>query len=161
MKWLPSFPIYKITDNFNSFAKIITLMIMPAFKVLNMKLTEEEKLHRLIVVGDRVLIKPLTLSKKTKGGLFLPPGYSEKEEIQTGYVLKAGPGYPIPVPENEDEPWKRGNGDNIRYIPLQAKVGDLAIFLQKGAIEIVYNEEKYFIVPQNSILLLERDDEPD
>ncbi len=136
-------------------------MMMPAFNVLNMKLPEEEKLHKLIVVGDRVLIKPLTLSKKTKGGLFLPPGYSEKEEIQTGYVLRTGPGYPIPVPENEDEPWKRGDGDNIRYIPLQAKVGDLAIFQQKGAIEIVYNDEKYFIVPQNSILLLEREDEPD
>ncbi|PKP00717.1 MAG: chaperonin [Bacteroidetes bacterium HGW-Bacteroidetes-9] len=118
-----------------------------------------EKLEKLIVVGDRLLIKPLLESKKTKGGLFLPPGYSEKEEIQSGYVIKAGPGYPIPNPDETDELWKQSNCELIRYIPLQAKVGDLAIFLQKGAIEIVYNDEKYFIVPQHSVLLLERDED--
>jgi co-chaperonin GroES (HSP10) len=69
-----------------------------------MKSGNSEKLNKLIVVGDRVLIKPLSLSKKTKSGLFLPPGYSEREEIQSGYVLKAGPGYPIPIAENEVEP---------------------------------------------------------
>jgi len=35
----------------------------------------------------------------------------------------------------------------------------MAIFIQKGAIEIVYDGEKYFIVPQSSILLLERDED--
>lgn len=124
-----------------------------------MKSINSDKLNKLIVVGDRVLIKPLSLSKKTKGGLFLPPGYSEKEEIQSGYILKTGPGYPIPVVENEDEPWKGQSNENVRYIPLQVREGDLAIFLQKSAIEISYNDEKYFIVPQQSILLIERDDD--
>jgi len=120
--------------------------------------TENKNLDKLIVVGDRVLIKPKKLSNKTKSGLFLPPGYKEKEEIQTGYVIKVGPGYPIPIPtEDIDEPWKKVD-EKIKYIPLQANVGDLAIFLQKGAIEIVYHGEKYYIVPQHSILLLERDD---
>jgi chaperonin GroES len=119
----------------------------------------DSKLEHLIVVGDRVLIKPKKIAGKTKGGLFLPPGYSEKEEIQTGYVVKCGPGYPIPIPSDEgNETWKRSD-NTIRYIPLEAKEGDLAIFLQKGAIEILFNEEKYFIVPQNSILLLQRDEE--
>ena len=94
-----------------------------------MKSINSDKLNKLIVVGDRVLIKPLSLSKKTKGGLFLPPGYSEKEEIQSGYILKTGPGYPIPVVENEDEPWKGQSNENVRYIPLQVREGDLAIFL--------------------------------
>jgi co-chaperonin GroES (HSP10) len=90
--------------------------------------------------------------------LYLPPGYKEKEEVQSGYVIKVGPGYPIPVPADDaDEPWKNVE-DKIRYIPLQAKEGDKAIFMQKGAVEIIYNQEKYFIVPQHSILLLERDD---
>ena len=43
-------------------------------------------------------------------------------------------------------------------MPLQVKPGDLALFLQKNAIEIKYNNEKYYIVPQNAILLVERDD---
>ena len=115
-------------------------------------------IDKLIVVGDRVLIKPKSESGKTRSGLLLPPGYKEKEEIQSGYVVKAGPGYPIPLPVDDlDEPWKKKE-DNINYIPLQAQVGDLAIFLKKGAVEIQYHSKKYFIVPQHSILLLERDE---
>lgn len=113
---------------------------------------------KLIVVGDRLLIRPKSASGKTRSGLLLPPGYKEKEEIQSGYVVKAGPGYPIPLPADEfDEPWKKKE-EAVNYIPLQAQVGDLAIFLKKGAVEIQYHQEKYFIVPQHSILLLERDD---
>ena len=88
----------------------------------------------------------------------LPPGYKEKEDVQSGYVIKVGPGYPIPIPADDaDEPWKNAD-EKIRYVPLQAKEGDLAIFLQKGAVEVIYENEKYYIVPQYSILLLERDD---
>jgi len=122
-------------------------------------INEKQKLlEKIIVVGDRVLIKPKRLSNKSKGGLFLPPGYKEKEEIQTGYIIKCGPGYPIPFPSDDnDDSWKNID-EKVKYVPLQAKVGDLAIFLQKGAIEIVYDNEKYFIVAQHSILLLERDE---
>jgi len=117
----------------------------------------KNKLKNLIVVGERVLIKPKKISNKSKGGLYLPPGYQEKEEIQTGYVVKCGPGYPVPIPSDDsDETWKK-NEEQIKYIPLQVKEGDLALFLQRGATEIVFNEEKYYIVPQSSILLLERD----
>jgi co-chaperonin GroES (HSP10) len=114
---------------------------------------------KLIVVGDRVLIKPKSSPEKTRGGLFLPPGYTEKETIQSGYVVKVGPGYPIPSFQDDDyEPWKNSAKEEARYLPLQARTGDLAIFLQKGAIEVFYHNERYFIVPHNSILLLERED---
>lgn len=115
-------------------------------------------MDNLIVVGDRVLIKPSNESNKSKGGLLLPPGYKEKEEVQSGYIVKTGPGYPIPMPaEDIEEPWKKSK-DKANYIPLQAKVGDLAIFLKSGAIEVSYKGEKYLIVSQSGILLLERDD---
>lgn len=115
--------------------------------------------EKLIVVGDRVLIKPKQTPEKTRGGLFLPPGYTEKEVIQSGYVVKVGPGYPIPsIQDDIDEPWKNSTKEETKYLPLQARAGDLAIFLQKGAIEVFYHNERYFIVPHNSILLLERDD---
>jgi len=118
----------------------------------------EPNINKLIVVGDRVLIKPKTQANKSRGGLYLPPGYTEKEDVQSGYIVKTGPGYPIPVPTNDaDEPWKNSE-EKTKYIPLQARVGDLAIFLQKGAVEFMYHGEKYFIVPQHSILLLERDE---
>jgi co-chaperonin GroES (HSP10) len=117
----------------------------------------ENKLDKLIVVGDRVLIKPKSLSEKTNTGLYLPPGIQEKEQVRTGYVIKVGPGYPIPIPSDTDDSWKETD-EKIKYIPLQAKVGDLAIFLQKDAIEVLYEGEKYFIVHQQAILLLERDE---
>jgi len=123
-----------------------------------MKITPENKLKKLIVVGDRVLIRPTKQSDKTSSGLYLPPGVQEKEKIQSGYVIKVGPGYPLPLPVDEDDVWK-GKDDQVKYLPLQAQEGDLAIFLQKGAIEVIYEDEKYFIVPQASILMLEREEE--
>jgi len=115
-----------------------------------------DKLNRLIVIGDRVLIKLKSANNKTKTGLLLPPGYSEKDEIQSGFVIKCGPGYPLPS-DDIDESWKL-TGDKIKYLPLQVKEGDLAIFLLKSAYEITYDNEKYYIVTQQSILLIERDD---
>ncbi|MFP4092547.1 MAG: co-chaperone GroES [Cyclobacteriaceae bacterium] len=123
-----------------------------------MELTSDNKLKKLIIVGDRILIKPRKASEQTKSGLYLPPGVQENEKIQYGYVMKTGPGYPIPLPTEEDEPWKERE-EQIRYIPLQAREGDLAIFLQKGAFEVMYEGEKYFVVPQHSILMLEREED--
>ncbi|HLT82144.1 MAG TPA: co-chaperone GroES family protein [Cyclobacteriaceae bacterium] len=122
-----------------------------------MKVTADNKLRNLIVVGDRVLIKPAKQSDKTDSGLYLPPGVQEKEKIQSGYIIKVGPGYPLPIPTDEDDIWK-GREETVKYLPLQAQEGDLAIFLQKGAIEVIYEHEKYYIVPQASILMLEREE---
>ncbi|MHB1688557.1 MAG: co-chaperone GroES [Ignavibacteriaceae bacterium] len=115
-----------------------------------------KNLQKFIVVGDRVLIRPEEDSSKTASGLFLPPGVSEKEKIQSGYIIKAGPGYPMASPVDE-EPWKESK-DPVKYIPLQAKEGDIAIFLRKEAFEIEFDKEKFLIVPQSAILLLIRDD---
>ncbi len=114
-------------------------------------------IDKLIVIGDRVLIKPANAADKTKSGLYLPAGYQEKETVQSGYVLKCGPGYPLPTSNDPDESWNPQHKD-ISYLPLQVKPGDLAIFLQKAATEIKYNGEKYVIIPQNAILLVERED---
>jgi chaperonin GroES len=126
--------------------------------MISMKITSESKLKKLIVVGDRVLISPTKQSDKTSSGLYLPPGVQEKEKIQSGYVIKVGPGYPLPMPVDEDDVWK-GKEEQVKYLPLQAQEGDLAIFLQKGALEVMYEGEKYFIVPQASILMLEREED--
>lgn len=96
--------------------------------------------------------------EKTATGLFLPPGVEEKEKVRQGYVIKAGPGYPIPLIADEDDVWK-GRDEQVKYIPLQAKEGDLAIFLQNASTEVLYQKEKYFIVPQSAILMLEREEE--
>jgi co-chaperonin GroES (HSP10) len=122
-----------------------------------MLLTPDNKLKKLIVIGDRVLIRPSKPDDQTPSGLYLPPGVQEREKVQQGYIIKTGPGYAIPLPV-EDESWKTEE-EQVKYVPLQAKEGDLAIFLLSGATEVMYEKEKYFIVPQSAILLLEREED--
>lgn len=112
---------------------------------------------RIRIVGDRVLIRPRPEDEQTRSGLFLPPGIEEQEPAASGYVLKVGPGFPMPS-QSDDEPWKTYDQDHIRYIPLQAKTGDLAVYLRKQAITINFNNQNYVIVPQHAILMLYRDD---
>lgn len=114
-------------------------------------------LQKFIVVGDRVLVRPQEDSNKTTSGLYLPAGVAEKERIQSGYVIKVGPGYATAT-ANEDEMWKQTD-EQVKYIPLQAKEGDLAIFLRKEAFEIEFEKEKFLIVPNQAILLLIRNDD--
>lgn len=121
-----------------------------------MQLTADNKLKKLIVVGDRVLIRLKKPHEKTDSGLYLPPGVQEKEKVQQGYIIKAGPGYPIPMPVEDHEPWMDSD-EKVKYVPLQAKEGDLAIFLLSGAHEVIYEGEKYYIVSQAAILMLERE----
>lgn len=118
---------------------------------------DNKSLEKLIVVGDRVLIKPKNPEERTKTGLLLPPGVQEKQKVHSGYVVKVGPGYPIPGINDYEEPWQKKKED-ARYFPLQAQVGDLALYLQESGVEIEFTKEKYVIVPFNSILLLVRDD---
>jgi co-chaperonin GroES (HSP10) len=121
-----------------------------------MQLTSDNKLKKLIVVGDRVLIRLKKPNAKTGSGLYLPPGVQEKEKVQQGYIIKVGPGYPIPVATDDPEPWM-DREEKVKYVPLQAKEGDLAIFLLSGAHEVIYEGEKYFIVSQAAVLMLERE----
>ncbi len=112
----------------------------------------------IIVVGDRILIKPYDERDKTDFGIYLPPGVQSKEKVQSGFVVKTGPGYPLPDFNSvSNEPWEQNQGEP-KYMPLQAKEGDLAIFLRKAAIEIEFEKEKYLILPQAAILLLIRED---
>src|SRR5690625_3484538 len=77
---------------------------------------------KFIIIGDRVLIKPRDMESHTKSGLVLPATVKEKEEIHTGYIVKTGPGYPIPSTDI-DEPWKE-NSNPTKYMGMQAEEGD-------------------------------------
>jgi len=120
-------------------------------------------LSKLVVMGDRVLIEPEAGREKTSVGLYLPQTVAEKETVRTGLIVAAGPGMPMPDPNSTgDEPWKQFSpSQQVRYLPMQAQVGDKAIFLQKAAVEIQYNGKTYLVVPQSALLVLYRDAEPD
>jgi co-chaperonin GroES (HSP10) len=118
---------------------------------------EEKDIAKIEMVGDRVLIKPKNPNFQTSSGLYLPQSAVEKENVQIGYVIKTGPGFPIPSMNEEDETWK-GRREDVKYIPLQAKMGDLAVYLSKSGYEIEFMNEKYIILPHSAILMVVRDE---
>jgi chaperonin GroES len=116
--------------------------------------------REVIVVGDKVLIKPEEENSKTPSGLLLPAGVRENEPAMGGYVVNVGPGYPTAEPVADGEPWSGGTRTGMRYVPLQAGKGDYAIFLRSTAVEVEIDGSKYLIVPHSAILLLIRDKIP-
>lgn len=118
---------------------------------------DDKELDKFILVGDRILLKPKVAQGRTKSGLYLPPGVQEKEKVHSGYIVKVGPGYPIPANMDEEDSWKQKK-DAVKYVPLQPKEGDLAIYLQSGGYEIEYKGEKYVIVSQSAVLMVIRDE---
>ena len=79
----------------------------------------------------------------------------EKEEVQGGKVIAIGPGQPLPPPSDEQEPWKDGYR-SPRFLPMQAELGDYALFFRKAAIEITFEDERYLVVPHGAILVVVR-----
>jgi co-chaperonin GroES (HSP10) len=117
----------------------------------------ESLAREVIVVGDKVLIKPEEENAKTPSGLYLPQGVSAMEAVSGGYIINVGPGYPTHDPSADAESWAQNRGTEMRYVPLQARKGDYALFLRRDAIDVEIDGTKYQIVGHNSILLLVRD----
>lgn len=112
---------------------------------------------QLLVVGDRVLVRPEKSEGKTKVGLYLPAGVVEKEDVRAGHVVAVGPGQPLPPPHEEHEAWKDGY-KAPRFLPMQVQIGDYALFFRKAAIEITFEDEQFLVVPYGAILVLVRGD---
>lgn len=114
---------------------------------------------RLIVVGDRVLIAPEEGEDRTNVGLYLPATAVDKQAVQGGTVMATGPGTAVSAPtELDEEPWKIGAAE-ARYMPLQARIGDYAIFFRRAAVEITFEGTRYLVVPQAAILTLVREED--
>ncbi len=116
---------------------------------------------QLILVGDRVLIAPEEGEERTRVGLYLPASALDAQQVQSGLVIAVGPGEPAPdlSAAIDEEPWKVGE-KQLRWRPMQARIGDHAIFFRKAAVEITFEEKKYLVVPLAAILALVRDDFP-
>jgi co-chaperonin GroES (HSP10) len=117
-------------------------------------------LKKLLVVGDRVLISPEGGEERTRVGLYLPATAVDTQQVQEGLIVATGPGDPMPDASSfDEEPWRVAE-KTPRYRPMQARVGDHAIFFRKAAVEITFEDKKYLVVPQAAILALVRDDLP-
>jgi co-chaperonin GroES (HSP10) len=114
---------------------------------------------KLLVVGDRVLVKLEDGEQRTKVGLYLPPTAVDSQAVQGGTIISTGPGLALPdLTEQSDEPWRIAGGSReARYVPMQARQGDYALFFRKAAVEITFENEQYLVVPQAAILALVRE----
>lgn len=113
------------------------------------------------VVGDRVLVRPGDEADRSSAGLYLPVGVASKQKVQGGRVVRTGPGHLTPNPDySASEPWA-ADASPVRYLPLQARTGDYALFLRGEAVEIEYGGETFLIVPHGAILALVRPQHPE
>ncbi len=110
---------------------------------------------KLIVVGDRVLVRPEMGEERTGAGLYLPQAATSSRQAQGGWVVSVGPGVPIPEPIDLDEEIYDEQAEP-RYLRMQAQEGDYALFLKKAAVEITFEKKQYLIVPNAAILVLIR-----
>ncbi len=121
----------------------------------------EAKGKKLVVVGDRVLVVPQEGEDRTRVGLLLPQSAVDKMEVQSGRIVEVGPGTPVQAPsEFGEEPWKLHEAKTT-YVPMEAEVGDMALFLRNASVEIEFEKTPYLIVPHAAILLLVRGEEDD
>jgi co-chaperonin GroES (HSP10) len=111
----------------------------------------------LIVVGDRVLVKCEDGEERTKVGLYLPSTALDSQAVQGGTIVATGPGQPMPAFDaHGEEPWKEPARE-VRFVPMQARLGDYALFFRKAAVEITFEGDRYLVVPQTAILALVRE----
>jgi chaperonin GroES len=121
-----------------------------------------KKDKRLLVVGDRVLVAIEEGEERTKVGLYLPPTAVDNQAVQGGVIVATGPGHALPDPVDSEEPWRTGPKE-MRFVAMQAEVGDYALFFRKAAVEITFEGERFLVVPQSAVLALVREgtlDEP-
>jgi len=88
-------------------------------------------------LGDRVLVKPLEVEEKKKGGIIIPD--TAKEKPQEGKVIAVGKGKIT---------------EEGKVLPLDVKVGDKILFGRYSGNEIKIDDEDYLIVKEEDILAI-------
>lgn len=92
---------------------------------------------KLKPLGDRVVVRPLTVEQTTKSGIVLPD--TAKEKPQQGEVIAAGAG--------------RVKEDGER-VPMDVKVGDKVLFAKYAGTEFKLDNEELLILSEKDILAI-------
>ncbi len=84
---------------------------------------------------DRVIVKPLPVEEKTKGGIIIPD--TAKERPQKGEVVAVGPG--------------KWDESGQKRITPDVKVGDIVLFGKYAGTEVEIDGEEYLIMRESDI----------
>lgn len=109
-------------------------------KVLKRKSENKPKVQafgRIIPLGDRVVLKPLSMEEQTTtlSGIIIPDTVS-KEKPEQGKVVAVGEGR-----------WEGG-----KRVPVSLKIGDRVVFSRYGYDEVKLDGEEYYILKEENIL---------
>lgn len=114
--------------------------------------------RQLLVVGDRVLVRPADGESMTSTGLILPASVADRDDVQAGRIVALGPGIAMPPSGfTFDEDWQKTRAEP-RYVAMEARAGDVAVFFRKAAVEVTVENERLYVVPHGAILILLRGD---
>jgi chaperonin GroES len=84
---------------------------------------------------DRVVVRRIDASAKTKGGIIIPD--TVKEKPQEGEVVAIGPG---------------GRDDNGQLVPMAVKPGNRVLFGKWSGTEVKLDGEEFLIMKESDIM---------
>ena len=87
-------------------------------------------------IGDKVVIKPITVEETTKSGIVLPD--SAQEKPQQGEVIAVGDGI----------------YQNGVKVPMELKVGDRVVYGKFGGVDVKLNGEEVIIMAEKDVLVV-------
>ena len=84
---------------------------------------------------DRVVVRRIDASAKTKGGIIIPD--TAKEKPMQGEVIAVGPG---------------GRDESGKLVPIDVKTGDRVLFGKWSGTEVVLDGEDLLIMKESDIM---------
>lgn len=97
----------------------------------------------------------------TATGLILPASVADRDDVQAGRIVALGPGIAMPPSGfTFDDDWQKTRAEP-RYVAMEARAGDVAVFFRKAAVEVAVANERLYVVPHGAILILLRGDGSD
>lgn len=88
-------------------------------------------------LGDRILVKPLSVEETTKSGIVLPD--TVKERPQQGTVVAVGPGEPL---------------DTGQRRPPEVHEGQRVLFAKYSGTEFKLDNEEYLFLSEPEVLAI-------
>ncbi|MGI6345269.1 MAG: co-chaperone GroES [Bacillota bacterium] len=92
---------------------------------------------KLQPLADRIVVKAIEQSEKTRGGIYIAD--TAKEKPQEGEVLAVGPGKML---------------ENGTRVPLEVKVGDRVLYSKYGGTEVKVDGEEYLVLKESDVLAI-------
>lgn len=99
-------------------------------------------MKQLEALFDAVIVKPLEAEETQFGSIFIPDAGKDRNE--QGTVIAVGPGRHVA---------------GVGFIPTEIKVGDVVVLPTMGFAKLQFDNEEYFIGPENQILAKIKQDE--